>query len=977
VTWPTQRRNNRLLQLARSRSTPQGLFNQLITTLSDLDSAKPLSKRLGLLAFVGLLGAVPAAFSASVSFSGLTPGNLVVSRSVYSGTASTATVGQALPPNCPVTASCPKKTATDNGSFPAIGSTNNVWNNAAVDGSFGITAPIFLDQLTPSGTLVSTFAVPTSLLVTSFPSKSEIALNLSKDGSAITFMGYVAPVNTLDVSNSNTPGVYDPTNPVGSSYYRAVAQVDAQGNIQVTETNAYNGNNGRAAAFANGLYYMVGNSNNGSGTPANVVASAGVQIAAPSTLPEASQTPGAPREVGNFSITQVAGANGQPLYSTPDKLGKDNNFRGLTIFNDTLFVTKGSGGNGINTVYQVGNAGTLPTLGNAANAPITILPGFPTTLAKNADATNPFGLWFADSNTLYVSDEGDGTMANAAVGKFAGLQKWSLVRGVWQLDYVLQNGLGLGQPYSVANYPPTLNPATDGLRNLTGRLNGDGTVTLWAITSTVSANGDQGADPNRLVSITDVLQNTNPALAAGEQFTVLETAAYGELLRGVSFTPGTVASAAFVNFDTAPSGNWMGTYGQDGALVVGGGNTLPSYATVGAATASTFVWQASTSDPRGLQKTTGTDRVAATYYANSSFTVDLNLTDGNVHQVALYFLDQDTSSRRGIVSIRDAATGRVLDTQQIANFHNGVYGVWNLRGHVLIQVTNNGGLDAVLSGIFLRTFSPLAVPPTVSLTAPAPGTVSLLTPLTANASAGVGASINNVQFFANGTPVSGKLNGAGPNYTFAWPTSAFVNGSYSLTAVATDSEGQSTTSAPLAVTVANSLTTAVTFVASDTSTEGSWQGKYGAEGDLIAFDSFAPAAYATASFNQGPPFQWALTGATQAMQRRNSPSNRIASAWFAPLTFSLDVNFADGNTHQLALYFLDWDNQGRAETVSVFDANVNGGSSSALDTRTVSNFTLGQYLIWNVRGHVLIQFTKTAGGNAVVNGVFFGGSPAS
>jgi hypothetical protein len=195
--------------------------------------------------------------------------------------------------------------------------------------------------------------------------------------------------------------------------------------------------------------------------------------------------------------------------------------------------------------------------------------------------------------------------------------------------------------------------------------------------------------------------------------------------------------------------------------------------------------------------------------------------------------------------------------------------------------------------------------------------------------------------------------------------------------MATDSEGQSTTSAPLAVTVANSLTTAVTFVASDTSTEGSWQGKYGAEGDLIAFDSFAPPAYATASFNQGPPFQWALTGATQAMQRRNSPSNRIASAWFAPLTFSLDVNFADGNTHQLALYFLDWDNQGRAETVSVFDANVNGGSSSALDTRTVSNFTLGQYLIWNVRGHVLIQFNRTAGGNAVVNGVFFGGSPAS
>ena len=60
-----------------------------------------------------------------------------------------------------------------------------------------------------------------------------------------------------------------------------------------------------------------------------------------------------------------------------DKPGKDNNFRGLTIFNNTLYVTKGSGSNGIDTVYQVGSAGTLPTLATAAAAPITVLPGIP------------------------------------------------------------------------------------------------------------------------------------------------------------------------------------------------------------------------------------------------------------------------------------------------------------------------------------------------------------------------------------------------------------------------------------------------------------------------------------------------------------------------------------------------------------------------------------------------------------------------
>ena len=208
--------------------------------------------------------------------------------------------------------------------------------------------------------------------------------------------------------------------------------------------------------------------------------------------------------IGNFEVTQL----GLPA----DKAGKDNNFRGLTIFNDTLYVTKGSGSNGVNTVYQVGTPGVLPTTSNApgtppslANVPITILPGFPTTLASGPTPAFPFGIWFANESTLYVCDEGDGTLvtgeanvADAATLATAGVQKWRLVSGKWVLQYVLQNGLNIGVPYGIANYPTSLNPATDGCRNITGRVNGDGTVTIYAVTSTVSANGDQGADPNKL-----------------------------------------------------------------------------------------------------------------------------------------------------------------------------------------------------------------------------------------------------------------------------------------------------------------------------------------------------------------------------------------------------------------------------------------------------------------------------------------------
>jgi hypothetical protein len=242
-----------------------------------------------------------------------------------------------------------------------------------------------------------------------------------------------------------------------------------------------------------------------------------------------------------YSVTQY----GIPPYS-PDKSGKDDNFRGARIFNNTLYVTKGSGGNGIDTVFQVGATGALPTLMTASSTQIAVLPGFPIGLAANISTDpsspsfattdlHPFGIWFANATTLYVADEGDGVNTTAnALNPNAGLQKWSLSAGIWHLDYTLQNGLSLGMKYSIEGLDPSLYPATDGLRNLTGKVNRDGTVTIFAVTSTISNSGDQGADPNRLVSITDRLSATG---LPTEQFNVLETAGYGQVLRGVVFAP--------------------------------------------------------------------------------------------------------------------------------------------------------------------------------------------------------------------------------------------------------------------------------------------------------------------------------------------------------------------------------------------------------------------------------------------------------
>lgn len=52
----------------------------------------------------------------------------------------------------------------------------------------------------------------------------------------------------------------------------------------------------------------------------------------------------------------------------------------------------------------------------------------------------------------------------------------------------------------------------------------------------MSGKRRQGADPNKLVTITDPLGATSPA--ADESFRTVRAARFGEVLRGVSFTPG-------------------------------------------------------------------------------------------------------------------------------------------------------------------------------------------------------------------------------------------------------------------------------------------------------------------------------------------------------------------------------------------------------------------------------------------------------
>ena len=164
------------------------------------------------------------------------------------------------------------------------------------------------------------------------------------------------------------------------------------------------------------------------------------------------------------------------------------------------------------------------------------------------------------------------------------------------------------------------------------------------------------------------------------------------------------------------------------------------------------------------------------------------------------------------------------------------------------------------------------------------------------------------------------------------------------------------------------------FVGPDTVSEGNWQGKYGVDGYSIANGSQSLPAYASFAPLNESNWTWS-SNTTDPRALQAIPAGRMAATWFSSSTFSLDVNLTDGKSHQVAIYAVDWDDYmgGRAETIQVADAN----SGAVLDTRNISSFTNGMYLVWNISGHVRINATMNAGGNAVISGIFFGGAMTS
>jgi hypothetical protein len=146
---------------------------------------------------------------------------------------------------------------------------------------------------------------------------------------------------------------------------------------------------------------------------------------------------------------------------------------------------------------------------------------------------------------------------------------------------------------------------------------------------------------------------------------VTRTGGANAVVSGIFFDPPpSSASASYVGLDKTTGGTWTGSYGSNGELIATEAPNLAALAAVDLTGDKLYTWASPTTDARALQTASGSSTlIASTYYSSSSFSIDVNLKDGNTHKISLYLLDWDSTSRAETVAILNADDNTILDTE--------------------------------------------------------------------------------------------------------------------------------------------------------------------------------------------------------------------------------------------------------------------------------------------------------------------------
>ena len=154
---------------------------------------------------------------------------------------------------------------------------------------------------------------------------------------------------------------------------------------------------------------------------------------------------------------------------------------------------------------------------------------------------------------------------------------------------------------------------------------------------------------------------------------------------------------------------------------------------------------------------------------------------------------------------------------------------------------------------------------------------------------------------------------------------------------------------------------------------GNWNNFYGSQAAYVVGENTTFPSFVTVNQNGGSPVVLSNDSTLgAATQRVTDPTQRVSAYEAAANSESINLDFNDGQAHQVALYLADLDNKKRVESITITDT----ATGAVLDSRSYSKFQKGIYSIYDLRGNVTITLNRISGPSVVYSGIFIDAPPA-
>ncbi|HYE31759.1 MAG TPA: glycoside hydrolase family 9 protein [Methylomirabilota bacterium] len=369
-------------------------------------------------------------------------------------------------------------------------------------------------------------------------------------------------------------------------------------------------------------------------------------------------------------------------------------------------------------VTAVNAAGTSVASAAASATPLPTKPSAPVSFVATATSANSASLTWTDASTnedgFVIYRSLDNVMMDQLATLPAGSSSWSdagllpATRYYYYLAAYNVTAQSAGVEASITTLP-LLPTAPTGL---TGVVLGTSVTLNWAsVTGAASYavyRASAATGPFEKIATATANSWINSGLQAGTTY-YFQVAAVNAAGEGPHSTTAAVSiaaaapSARFLGQDVTTKGTWRGVYGNEGYAVLRHATLNPSYGSWSSPAAASASWADPSSDVRALQKTTGTSRIAASWQGSSAkaaLDLDFTMKDLNPHRVSFYMVDFDRKGRSQRVDLIDRTTSKVVHSQTVSSFGEGIYLTYEMRGNFRVRITPLSAERAAVSGIF-------------------------------------------------------------------------------------------------------------------------------------------------------------------------------------------------------------------------------------------------------------------------------------